>query len=141
MVCPCRCTVAPLPPVSCYPPRSPLPVQGRYQTHHGGLNIKTKNKKLLGAFAGISDNFRKWVLDNICYHYKHSDEEALFRKLAKNIEDEEYFMYVDGDLYFGEKIKIEKALNKKMSEWSHYNFFIYDLKKDKEVYTKLAIVE
>lgn len=103
--------------------------------------MKTKNKKLLGAFAGISDNFRQWVLENICYHYSNADEEALFRTLVKNIEDEEYFMCVDDDLYFGDKIKIEKALNKKMNEWSHYNFFIYNLKKDKEVYTKLTIAE
>ena len=71
--------------------------------------MKTKNKKLLGAFVDISDNFRKWVLDNICYHYSHSDEEALFRTLAKNTENEDYFLYVDGDLYFGNKI--EKALS------------------------------
>jgi hypothetical protein len=47
--------------------------------------MKTKNKKLLGTFTNISDNFRKWVLENICYHYSYADEEALFRKLAKNI--------------------------------------------------------
>ena len=50
-------------------------------------------------------------------------------------------MYVDDDLYFGDKIKIEKALNKKIDEEPHYNFFIYNLKKDKEVYTKLTIAE
>ena len=128
--------------ISCLPDtRYPLPVSRLIQTQHGGLNMKTENKKLLGAFAGISDNFRKWVLDNICYHYSQTDEESLFRKLAKNIGNEEYFMCVDGDLYFGDKIKIEKALNKKMNEWSHYTFFIYDVKKDKEVYTKLTIVE
>jgi len=103
--------------------------------------VKTKNKKLLGAFVDISDNFRKWVLENICYHYSHSDEEALFRTLAKNTEDEDYFLYVSGRLYFGNKNKIEKALNKKINEFSQYNFFIYDLKKDKQVCTKLAIVE
>jgi len=103
--------------------------------------VKTKNKQLLGTFSDISDNFRKWVLENICYHYSHSDEEALFRTLAKNTEDEDYFLYVSGRLYFGNKNKIEKALNKKINEFSQYNFFIYDLKKDKQVCTKLAIVE
>jgi hypothetical protein len=101
--------------------------------------VKTKNKQLLGTFSDISDNFRKWVLENICYHYSHSDEEALFRTLAKNTEDEDYFLYVSGRLYFGNKNKIEKALNK--NDLPQYNFFVYDLKKDKQVCTKLAIVE
>jgi len=44
---------------------------------------------------------------------------------------------VDGDLYFGNKNKIEKALNEQIYEY----IFIYDIKKDKEVSTKLTIVE
>lgn len=125
--------------------------------------MKTTNKKILSSFSSLSENFREWILENMCYHwFDDNTERRLLNKIHELTNNKGYFMFRYDDDYSsdeevewhkillemkypffaGSRSRIENIINnfdKKKTHLSNSKFKVYNIKEDKEISPKVVI--